>query len=139
MANENLLRNPKKISTRTKIGAGCILAAFVAFYFYNEPTTPPPPTVAERVAATCSSSPDICKQMIPFEKDAVVDDTYTYPVETADWAAHVAQAEGYRCESISALQSYFSARSGFTLKCNHYQYTYEFADKGKGFELQPPK
>lgn len=59
-------------------------------------------------------------------------------LKNIDIMVRVVRANGYRCDSVTAYSPYVFSR-GFELKCNHFDYTYDFEDKGKGYEFVPPK
>jgi hypothetical protein len=66
---------------------------------------------------------------VPFEPDAQISDNIKPRADFFDALTDLVKAKTYRCDSISAVSSFFSG-GGYKLKCNNYRYKYEIADKG---------
>jgi hypothetical protein len=66
---------------------------------------------------------------VPFEPDAQISDNIKPRADFFDELTDFVKANTYRCDSISAVSSFFSG-GGYKLQCNHYRYKYEIADKG---------
>jgi uncharacterized protein YecT (DUF1311 family) len=74
---------------------------------------------------------------IPIEKNAVLFSSSPEALHDIDILVGMVTANGYRCDSVSSFRPYAFSR-GFTLRCNSFDYTYDFADKGRGYQFQPP-
>ena len=116
-------------------------------------TTTPPSQTASKPAAASPVAPPVSTASpqlpaprpvttpsgIPIEKDAIfLDPPQADTLDAIDVFVRMVKANGYRCSSISAFHPFAFSR-GFELVCNDFTYTYDFADKGRGYEFEPPK
>ncbi len=67
----------------------------------------------------------------PLETDAIYNSKWTQSraQELAREAGVRIRLAGYKCDTISSIRLWFSAK-GYTINCNQYRYKYEIEDKG---------
>ena len=69
------------------------------------------------------------KTIAPVEPEAVISDGLETE-EFVDLAVKLIRANGWRCDSLSAMRPFLWGGSGMVVYCNSYRYGYEIADKG---------
>ena len=69
------------------------------------------------------------KRGYTIEKGAQIYGAVKGRMDIVDTLVKFVKAHGYTCDSVSAASDNVFSK-GFTLKCNHYNYTYEILDKG---------
>jgi hypothetical protein len=69
---------------------------------------------------------------VPVESDAVINKDVSLSVIGP--AVGLIRAHGWRCDSVSALVPFIMSR-GLSIKCNHFNYSYEIADRGGNWEV----
>lgn len=85
--------------------------------------------------------PDVAAQAqsVPIESEAMISDTTDFPraklISLIDPGVGLIRANGYRCDSISAVRPFLFSR-GFTIVCNNFNYEYDISDKGGNWVVE---
>lgn len=78
-------------------------------------------------------------QSVPIEPNAMISDTDDFPRATllglVDPAVAMIRANGWRCDSISAVRPFMLSR-GFTVVCNGFRYEYDISDRGGNWVVE---
>lgn len=82
-------------------------------------------------AALVCASPAFA-QSVPVEEDARICCGLSRGL--IDPAVALIEAHGWRCDSISAMTPFLTAR-GFSVDCNHFSYRYNIEDRGGNWEV----
>lgn len=70
------------------------------------------------------------KLLAPIEPDARVFSGFVDTEKALNMGVTLIRLQGWRCDSISNVRELMSfSRTGFKINCNHFQYTYEIADR----------
>jgi len=103
------------------------------------PAVAPPPSSAATQQAIEVKFPAFTPDGVRLEKDAtrpVEDGLYKLNpyLKAIGFFVSLVHVNGYRWDSVTTLRAWIFSK-GFTLTCNHFDYSYEFVDHGRGYEM----